>query len=185
MISSEQLVGLKTELSIKAKNGIDFIISACIVWLVISVIWYLPFDFYNKSVLTFIVGGFMLPMALLISKLLKTQWKVDNNPLQPLGLWLNFAQLFYFPFLIFILIKMPSHFAMTYAIITGAHLFPYAWFYNEKAYAVGAGLISVGSLILGLTLDSEKLYFIPLVVAILLLLLALPLAMSYRKKVHK
>ena len=38
---------------------------------------------------------------------------------------------------------------MALAIITGAHFFPYAWFYQTKAYAVMAGLISIGSAYIG------------------------------------
>lgn len=174
---------LKAELSVKAKNGIDFILSAVIVWALIAAVWTFEIDAYNKSVLTFIVGGFMLPLALLMSKLFKTQWKIPDNPIQPLGLWLNFAQLFYFPFLIFMLIKMPSHFVMTYAIITGAHLFPYAWFYNQKVYAFMAGIISISSLVLGLALDVSEMFYLPLMVSVCLGVLALFLFVFSRQKV--
>jgi hypothetical protein len=178
-----ELSGLKHELSVKAKNGIDFIVSASLVWILITIIWSLPFDSYSKSVLTFMVGALMLPLALLMLRLIKTQRKIANYPLQPLGLWLSFAQLFFIPFLIFMQIKMPSHCIMTYAIITGAYLFPYAWFYNEISYAVGVVVISVGSLILGSALDTSKLYFSPLVAALSWVLLAIVLAGSCRKKV--
>ena len=109
MVTQENLDSLRIELSVKSKNGLDFTLAASIVWLSIAFIWTLNTSSYNKSVLTFIVGGFMLPLALLFSKILKTNWKNKDNPLQPLGLWFNFAQLFYFPFLIFILIKMPDY----------------------------------------------------------------------------
>lgn len=177
-----ELSGLKDELSVKAKNGIDFIVSSSLAWILITIIWSLPFDSYSKSILTFMAGALMLPLALLMSRLIKTQWKIANYPLQTLGLWLSFAQLFFIPFLIFMQIKMPSHFIMTYAIITGAYLVPYAWFYNETSYVVGVGVISVGSLILGLALDTSKLYFSPLVVALSLVLLVIVLAVSCRKK---
>ena len=128
----ESLDKLRDDLSLKARNGIDFTLSATLIWLLVAFIWSLSIDSYNKSVLVFMVSSLLLPTALGLSKILKTQWKIEGNPLQPLGLWLNFAQLFYFPFLIFVLIKMPDYFVMTYAIITGAHLFPYAWFYRTK-----------------------------------------------------
>ncbi len=86
---------LRLELSIKAKNGLDFILAASVIWLVISFIWTLSYSSYDKSVLTFVIGGLMLPLAILLSKVLKTTWVIQSNPLQPLGLWLNFAQLFY------------------------------------------------------------------------------------------
>ncbi|WP_185153369.1 DUF7010 family protein, partial [Fulvivirga lutimaris] len=137
---------------------------------------------YNKSIFTFMVGGFLLPMAFTFSKVFKTNWKVKDNPLQPLGLWFNFAQLFYFPFLIFTLIKYPEYFVMAYAIITGAHFFPYAWFYMEKGYAVMAGLISLGALLLGLNVSSAYTYLIPVMMSICLTILGLIIFISYKRK---
>ena len=172
-MTKTQLDALRADVSAKAKNGIDFILAATIIWSMIAIIWTLPFSAYDRSVFTFIVGSFLLPLALGLSKLLKTSWKIPENPLQPLGLWLNFAQLFYFPFLIFILIKHPDYFLMTYAIITGAHFFPYAWYYNNKAYAVMAGIISVGSLLLALRLAPTDFYLAGFFMAICLLILAI------------
>lgn len=173
---------LRISLSVKAKNGIDFIYSASIVWCLIAAIWTLNSSAYNKSVLTFIVGSLLLPLALLASKILKTNWKDKENPLQPLGLWFNFAQLFYFPFLIFALIKMPEYFIMVYAIITGAHFFPYAWFYKTNLYAAFAGIIAIGSLILGLILTPQNMYLLPALTSITLLVLAITLTFDYKKK---
>ena len=176
------LNNLKLELSLKAKNGIDFIFSAGIIWIAITIIWMLSYTSYNKSIFTFMIGGILLPLAFLLSKILKTQWKVKHNPLQPLGLWLNFAQLFYFPFLIFILIANPDYFVMTYAIITGAHLFPYAWFYNQKSYAVFAGLISVGSMLISINIDKENMFYVPLYTSTCLILLGVCLFIFYKRK---
>jgi len=157
-----ELQKLKVELAIKAKKGSDFIIAAALVWLAIAIIWSTSISAYNKSVITFMVGAGLLPLAFGFSKLLKTEWKIENNPLQPLGLWLNFAQLFYFPFLVFVLLMLPDYFVMTYAIITGAHLFPYAWLYDDYSYAVIAGLISASSLIIGLNIPLNMMFYLPL-----------------------
>lgn len=181
-MDKQDLDKLKSELSINAKNGIDFIISASIIWFALTYLWTLSGSSYDKSILTFIIGSLMLPFAFFMSKIFKTNWKLKGNPLQALGLWLNFAQLFYFPFLIFILIKQPDYFIMTYAIITGAHLFPYAWFYQEKSYAIAAGVISIGSLVLALTISVEKMYFIPLFMGFTLFVLAIFLYLSYKQK---
>jgi len=172
MITKESFDRLRLELSVKSKNGFDFILSGSIVWLAIAVVWTLDFRAYDKSVLTFIVGSLMLPLALLLSKVFKTVWTNKDNPLQPLGLWLNFAQLFYFPFLIFTLVKSPDYFVLVYAIITGAHFFPYAWFYKTNLYAYFAGIIVVGTLLLGLLLPTEKIYLIPASMSGLLVVLS-------------
>jgi hypothetical protein len=182
MVTQENFDSLRNELSVKAKNGIDFILAASIIWLSIAFIWTLNFSSYNKSVLTFIVGGFMLPLAFLFSKILKTNWKIKDNPLEPLGLWLNFAQLFYFPFLVFVLIKMPDYFIMVYAVITGGHFFPYSWYYKTPWFAILAGLIVVGALFLGLVLPVDKMFLLPLSMSLSLVVLTILLWIDARKK---
>ena len=122
-------------------------------------VWTLPYSAYNKSVLTFIAGSLLLPLAFLFSRVFKTQWSAKDNPLDPLGLWLNFAQLFYFPILAIVLLQEPRLFLVCYVIITGAHLFPYAWFYDEKPYAIFAGIIAVGGTLLNLFLAATEQYF--------------------------
>ncbi len=171
-MEQKSLTNLKAEIQVQAKNGIDFILSAGILWMAISYIWTLEYTSYNRSIFTFMIGAFLLPLAFGLSKILGTNWKVKDNPLQPLGLWLNFAQLIYFPFLIFILIKYPDYFIMAYAIITGAHLFPYAWFYDEIGYAVCALIISIGTLLITLYIDVEIMWIVPLFTSIMLFLLA-------------
>lgn len=177
-----ELDNTRLELSVKAKNGIDFITAATVVWIIISIIWTLSYTTYSKSVLTFMVGGTMLPLAFGLSKVYKTQWKIKNNPLDPLGLVLNLAQLFYFPFLILCLIKFPDYFILTYAIITGAHFFPYAWFYKEKVYGLFAGLISFGSLVLALSLDTSDIFYIPVYTATCLSIMGALLFRSARQR---
>jgi len=173
---------LKREIQLQAKNGIDFIFAAATVWFLIFLIWkYTNNNSYNKSVLTFIVGSILIPLALGLSKILKTNWKIKDNPLQPLGLWLNFAQLVYFPFLIFILIKYPDYFIMAYAIITGAHLFPYSWFYDEIGYAVAAVLISVGSMFIAIFVNTNSIFYIPIFTSFALLLLGVWILIRFQK----
>ena len=181
-MNTSDLEELKLELSLKAKNGINFIIAASMVWFLIAYVSTLPYEAYDKSVLTFIVGGIMLPLAWGLSQLLKTEWTVKDNPLQPLGLWLNFAQLFYFPFLVLMLIRLPDYFVIAYVIITGAHFFPYAWFYNEKAFAIMAGVISVGALAIGLNVAADEMFIIPAFMGMALALLAIWIFASYRRK---
>lgn len=59
---------LKLEIQLQAKNGIDFILSAGILWLIIYFLWTLDYTSYNKSILTFMVGAILLPLALGLSK---------------------------------------------------------------------------------------------------------------------
>lgn len=172
---------LRLELSVKAKNGLDFILAAVVVWAAIAGVWLLPNSTSRKGFITFFVGSLTLPLARLLSKPLGTTWALPHNPLQPLGLWLNFAQLFYFPLLVFMFMRYPQHFIMAYGIITGAHFFPYAWFYRAPPFAIMAGVISVGSLVLGLRLSPSHLYLVPVFVAASLAVLAVLLLRAYRQ----
>lgn len=172
---------LRLELSVKAKNGLDFILAAMVVWAAIAGVWLLPNSASRNGFITFFVGSLLLPLARLLSKPLRTTWTLPHNPLQPLGLWLNFAQLFYFPLLGFVYMRYPQHFVMAYGIITGAHFFPYAWFYRAPAFAILAGVISAGCLVLGLRLAPNQLYLIPSFVAVCLAVLAVLLVTSYRQ----
>lgn len=177
---------LKQQIKLEAKNGIDFIFAASITWFGIFLIWrFLTNSSYDKSILTFMLGAILIPLALGFSKIFKTNWKIKNNPLQPLGLWLNFAQLIYFPFLIFIMVKYPDYFIMTYAIITGAHLFPYAWYYDEIGYAIIAVLISFGSMLIALIVGVTEIYYIPILTAICLFTLGFWLTIRHKDLITK
>lgn len=123
----------------------------------------------------------LLPLAWIFSKLFSVEWSVKNNALSPLGLWLNFAQLFYFPFLIFTYSKNPAYFVMVYAIITGGYVFHYAWFYHGIAYAVMAGVISVGSLIIALNVPEVQQYYVSAFVAVCVLVLIPWLIVEYNR----
>jgi hypothetical protein len=96
-------------------------------------------------------------------------------------MWMNVAQVFYFPFLIFILLKSPDYFIMTFAIITGAHFLPYTWFYDEKAYAATAVVIPIGSLLITLNFDDQQIWITPFFTAIILCTLALIIFIRWNK----
>ena len=180
-MKQQDLDDARMELSIKAKNGIDFITSASIIWVIITFIWTLSYAAYTKSVFTLMASGLMLPLAIIFSKVYKAQWKIQDNALQPLGLILNIAQLFYFPFLILCLIKFPNYFILAYAVITGAHFFPYSWFYNKKAFGFFGGLISLGTLVIGLIAQPENMFYIPLYTSVCLVVLGIALQSSSRR----
>ena len=181
MAIAQEFAALRLELSVKAKNGLDFILAATLVWAAIAYVWTLPYPAAQLGGITFCVGAGMLPLAWLFSKALRTTWTLPHNPLQPLGLWLNFAQLFYFPLLFFVLGKHPAYFIMAYGIITGAHFFPYAWFYDAWPFAPMAGVISVGCLLIGVRTAGSAPYWVPVFMVSALVVLGVLLFGSYRQ----
>lgn len=73
---------------------------------------------------------------------------------------------------------------MLFAIITGAHLFPFGWLYNSKPYYIMAPVISVAVMLLGLYLNGKNLWLIPFSVAILLVILIFLLYIEYKRKIE-
>lgn len=172
----------KNELSIRCKNGLPFILSATIIWSIVLLIFLLPYEIRIKNILTFYSTGIMFPLAILISKVIKAHWKVNDNPLGMLGLYLNLAQLMYFPILFWTFSKNPNQMIILFAVITGAHFFPFGWFYYTKAYAVMAPVISILIIMIGWNLDIARLWCIPLSMIVLLIILNIWLYIGYNVK---
>ena len=178
---------MRIEIILRNKNGINFILAASICWVIISLLWTSHIDSGMLVLYSFMATMPLLPLAWVLGKVFKTEWKIANNSLNDLGLWLNFAQLFYFPLLIVVLMKNHNDMPMALAIITGAHFFPYAWFYQTKSYAVMAGVISVGSAYIGyLNLGHTGGHWIGALVAVCLWILAFWIYRDYKKfkKIH-
>jgi len=177
-----ELNEIRNELSVRGKNGIGFLSSAVVIWSLITFIFLQSFDIQQKNIYMLFSTGLMFPLSVLFSSFIKADWKLKNNPLGNLGLFLNIAQLIYFPILFWGIIHHPNDAILFFAIITGAHFFPYGWFYHTLAYYIMAPVISVFMLFLGLYLDGEKLWLIPLSMTIGLCFLVFWNRLDYRKK---
>ncbi|MFC5627334.1 DUF7010 family protein [Aliibacillus thermotolerans] len=164
------------------KNGIAFLLSATIVWSVITVIFTLPLSLHTKNIFTLISTGLIFPTAILLSKIIKADWKNDDNPLNILGIHLNIAQLLYFPIIFWAFIQSPADMIIFFAIITGAHFFPYGWFYRAPAYYIMAPFISITMMLVGWTLAPTTLWWVPIVMVISLVILIFWLYGDYKRK---
>ncbi|QQE80584.1 hypothetical protein [Alicyclobacillus sp. SO9] len=175
------LLQMKRELSIKGKNGISFLMSGTVVWAIITVIFILPFSPREKDLIAFYSTGLMFPMAVLFSRLIKADWKAQDNPLGSLGLYLNLAQMMYFPVLFWTIVKHPTDMVLLFAIITAAHFYPYGWLYNTKAYYFLGPIVAL--LLFGIGLVSNKpSWVIPFSMVVALVLMNVFLVADYKKK---
>ena len=175
------LSNLKNDLALESKNGISFLYSAVVVWIIFTVIFFLPLDIKLKNIFMLCFSGITFPLAIVFSKLFQVDWKSRGLPLSDLGLVLNLAQLMYFPILLLVFVRFPSDMAAVFAIITAAHLYPYGWLYQAKPYYVYAPVISILIMILGF-IPGDQLWIIPLVMATSLVLLNLALFADLKKK---
>lgn len=64
-MANESFEKFRVNLSIKSKNGLDFTLSAGIVWILIAFVWTLNWKSYDKSVITFMVGVLLILIVVL------------------------------------------------------------------------------------------------------------------------
>lgn len=176
------LVSLKNELAIRSKNGIAFLIAGTIVWMIITIIFLQDFALNTKNIFMLYSTGIMFPTAIVVSKVIKAEWKSNDHPLSSLGLSLNLAQLMYFPLLFWAFAKSPEQMVLFFAIITVAHFFPYGWLYHTKSYYILSPIFSILILIIGWSTYAENLWLIPISMVAFLSLLVGLLFVDFRRK---
>lgn len=181
-MNTSTVTTIRNDLSLKSKNGIAFLLSGTIIWTIITIIFLLSIDIFQKNIFLFISTGLMFPMSILMAKLIKADWRVAGHPLNELGLYFNIAQFVYFPFVFWAFIQSPEQMVYFFAIITGAHFFPYGWLYNTKAYYIMAPFISIGVTLIGWDLPLSQLWLIPLTIVLLFIILICWLYIDYRYK---
>ncbi|XQY93067.1 DUF7010 family protein [Metabacillus sp. HB246100] len=177
------ITDLRNDVSISAKNGISFLCSGVFIWVLMTIIYFLPMKIGLQNILALYSTGLMLPLAILLSRMIKVKWNDKENPLSRLGLILNVAQFIYFPIIFWMLFSNPNEFIVFFAIVTGAHFFPYGWLYKAKAYYWFAPIISIAVFIIGSYVGDEFIWLIPMTVPILLVILISFLYTDYRRKI--
>lgn len=69
-----------------------------------------------------------------------------------------------------------------FAVITGAHFFPYGWFYQALGYYVMAPVISLSMMVMGWAVSPLQLWIIPMLMPLFLVILIFWLWIDYKKK---
>ena len=86
---------LKKDCSKKQKKGIHFIIASVVIWTMVLIIQLTNLPVLTKNLLTFCCIAPLLPIAFLISKILKIQFQDRSNPLNNLGILFSANQMIY------------------------------------------------------------------------------------------
>lgn len=94
-----------------------------------------------------------MPLAFLISKLIRVDFQNKSNPLTNLGILFSINQMLYLIIAMWIYSAVPDKMLMVIAMIFGAHLLPYGWLYMSKTYMVLSVFIPIFSLIVGLNFE--------------------------------
>ena len=168
------LKDLKKDCAQKQKKGIHFIIASVVIWIMVLIVQLtdLPVQLTDlpiltKNLLTFCCTAPLLPIAFLISKILKIQFQDKSNPLNYLGILFSANQMIYLLIAMWIYPTLPDKMLMVIAMIFGAHLLPYSWLYNSKTYMVLSIIIPILSLIVGLNFANYTLAIMMILIEII------------------
>jgi hypothetical protein len=175
---------LRRDISIRNKKGLSFILASVVLWILILVIWMLPTEKVAlKNLLTFCCSVPLMPLAYAISRLIKAEFSVKGNPLDKLGLLFSLNQIIYLLVAIWAFSGAPDKMVMIFAVIFGAHLLPFSWLYDSKAYLAMSVVIPLVVVILGWNLPAGNNYLIPAFMVIAEAALSTWLVIENRKAV--
>ncbi len=140
---------LRNDIIIKQKKGMPFILTSVVIWLLITIVAALDIGVELKNIFVFCCSTPMLPLSWLIGKKIGVDIFSKDNELGNLGFLFTMNQILYLLIVMWVFNAVPEKMIMVYAMVFGAHLLPYSWLYQSKAYRVFAMIIPILSLVLG------------------------------------
>jgi len=173
---------LRLDIAKRNKSGIAFILASIIIWTGILVVWRLPIEnIVTQNLLTFMLSTPLMPLAFLISKIIKAEFSAKDNPLNNLGILFSMNEMLYLLIAMWAYNAAPENMVMILAIIFGAHLMPFGWLYKSKAYTVMSVIIPLVILIVGFNLKQDQVYIIPCVMLVFEVIFSIWLAIENKK----
>lgn len=135
--------------AVKQKKGLHFILGSVIIWCAVLVVHLTSFPILTKNLLTFCFTAPLMPLAYMISKIIKADFTNKGNPLTNLGVIFSLNQMLYLLIAMWVYPTVPEKMVMVLAMIFGAHLLPYGWLYKSKSYMILSVIIPIVALIVG------------------------------------
>lgn len=146
---------LRLDCAIKQKKGLHFILASIIIWTAVLFVHLTTLPILTKNLLTFCFTAPLMPLAYLISKVIKVDFTNKGNPLTNLGVLFSLNQMLYLLIAMWVYPTVPEKMVMILAMIFGAHLLPYGWLYLSKSYTVFAIIIPLAVLIVGINFPAN------------------------------
>lgn len=141
---------LRTDLILRQKKGLHFIIASVGVWLAVVLVHLTNLPVLTQNLLTFFCSAPLISLALLVARFIKVDFQSKGNPLSQLGLLFSLNQLLYLLIAMWVFPVVPNQFLMVMAMIFGAHLLPFSWLYRSKSYLLLSILIPLAALAVGI-----------------------------------
>mgnify|MGYP000190891496 CR=1 FL=1 len=157
--------------AVKQKKGLHFILASVIIWGAVFVVHLTSLPILTKNLLTFCFTAPLMPLAYMISRMIRVDFTNKGNPLTNLGVLFSLNQMLYLLIAMWVYPTVPEKLVMILAMIFGAHLMPYGWLYKSKSYMVLSVIIQIAALIVGVN-------FPPYMVAGLMILFEIVFSLS-------
>jgi len=141
---------LRLDCAIKQKKGLHFILASIIIWILVLGVHLTSLPILTKNLLTFCFTAPLMPIAYLISKIIRVDFTNKDNPLTNLGVLFSLNQMLYLLIAMWVYPTVPEKMVMVLAMIFGAHLLPYGWLYKSKCYMIFSVVIPVVTLFIGI-----------------------------------
>lgn len=140
---------MRSDCALKQKKGLHFILASVLIWGAVLVIHLTSMPILTKNLLTFCFTAPLMPLAYVISKIIKVDFTNKGNPLTNLGVLFSINQMLYLLIAMWVYPTVPEKMVMVLAMIFGAHLLPYGWLYKSKSYMALSVIIPFVVLIVG------------------------------------
>lgn len=147
--SVNRLNELKKDAQITMKKGLPFTLTSIVIWSLILLVRLLNGDIRTINLYTLVCCCLLMPLAILFSKVVKADiFKKMVNPLNKLALLNTMNQFLYLLIVMWAFSRSPEAMLLVYAMVFGAHLLPFGWVYDSKAYTVISIVETVGALVI-------------------------------------
>jgi hypothetical protein len=172
---------LKNDLSLEAHLGYPVFIAGIIFWLFVRICsFFLP---QETLVWLYLFGiGAILPLAILISKLLKINFLAAHNPLSTVGGLVGGVQIFFAPIVIMVAYHQPEWMPFVIGVLTGAHFLPYVWIYDTKIYLFQTITTVIVASVIGFM--EQSFHITPFALSIVYMITAILLIRKHRTMVR-
>ncbi len=158
---------LRLDCALKQKKGLHFIIASVFIWTAITAVNFTSLPVLTKNLMTFCFTAPLMPLAYLISKIIKVDFSNKGNPLTRLGILFSLNQLIYILIVMWVYPTVPDKMVMILAMVFGAHLLPFGWLYKSKSYIVLSIIIPVVALTIGINYSAAIVALVMILIEIM------------------
>lgn len=164
------LENLRNDIVIKQKKGLPFIGASVVIWLLILIVIILDLPQDKENLFVFCCSCPLLPISWMIGKVIKVDIFDKSNPLGKVGFLFTCNQFLYLLIVMWVFSAVPDKMVMVYAMVFGAHLFPYSWLYKSLSYRIFSIAIPIVSLIVGCIFSALSVAVTMLIIEIIFLI---------------